>query len=103
MVMDQWLMNYFVVMILVPERSILLLIRQVMEVKRSSRRCDLSRDGTVVVFDTDDASLTNDDRADGQEHVVYTQDEGNTFIRLVPDEFYSATDKKESISGVVPG
>jgi len=73
------------------------------EGKRSSRRCDLSRDGTVVVFDTDDASLTNDDRADGQEHVVYTQDEGNSFIRVVPDEFYSATDKKESISGVVSG
>lgn len=78
---------------------------------RSSRRCDLSRDGTVVVFETDDASLTDDDRADGQEHVVYTQDAvpdefynaTYSFIRLVPDEFYNATDGKESISGVVSG
>lgn len=59
---------------------------------RKSKRCDLSRDGTALVFDSDDNTLLPDDTQDNQEHVFYTDDEGATFHRLVPDEYYNGVD-----------
>lgn len=74
--------------------------------ERNSRRCDLSRDGTALVFESDDNALVPDMTADGQDHVFYTDDAGETFRRLVPDAYYNATDCAgdcESRWGVLSG
>jgi len=73
--------------------------------ERNSIRCDLSRDGSALVFDSDDNTLLPDDtQEDNQEHVFYTDDEGATFHRLVPDKYKGVdTTTTESKWGVLSG
>jgi len=71
---------------------------------RNSMRCDVSRDGSTVVFQSDDDTLVNDGRQDGQDHVTLTDDEGVTFKRLVPDDMFNASESdNESKWGVLSG
>jgi len=73
--------------------------------KRNSRRCDVSRDGSTVVFESDDDTLvpTTPSQLDGQEHVFITHDEGSSFHRAVPNEYWNAEKENESTWGVVSG
>jgi len=71
--------------------------------KGNSNRCDISRDGSTVTFDTDDVTLGNDGLLDGQDHVYLTNDEGASFHRLVPDEYFENSTANEAKWGVASG
>lgn len=60
---------------------------------RNSFRCDLSRNGKALVFDSDE-ELFPDATVDNQEHVFNTDDEGATFRRLVPDAYSNGAESK---------
>ncbi|EJK77417.1 hypothetical protein THAOC_00755 [Thalassiosira oceanica] len=61
---------------------------------RNSFRCDLSRNGKALVFDSDE-ELFPDATVDNQEHVFNTDDEGATFRRLVPDAYSNGAEVTE--------
>ena len=81
------------------------------EKTRDSIKCDLSRDGSAIVFESDDNTLVPGELSVNQEHVFYSDDEGQSFHRLVPDEYYNGAEcsvgsynpKCESKWGVLSG
>jgi len=79
-------------------------IRQVTSSSRQDREsmfCDISADGTTIVFESDDETLVNGvDILDKKEQIFVTSDDGATFKLITPPEL---TVTSESKSGQVSG